>query len=284
VNLIYIKTFLEIATTRSFINAAENLHIAQSTTSVRINALEESLGQSLFLRSKAGIELTNAGLQFQKYAVNMIRTWEQAQQEIKLPEGYKSIYRICVQINLWEKLISNWIPWIREKDPNSILELESDFSGVMMSQLSDGLLDIGVMYTPRKVQGLKIEHLLEEDLVLISTHAHRMSDVNIESYILVNWGAAFMDMHSKAFTELTNPIISVGLGHIALQHVLTVGGSCYQSIKAVQRLVKRKKLFIVKDAPVFPRPAYMVYPDDSTEIERLKLALEGLRHVATTQI
>jgi len=43
-NLIYIKTFLEIAATGNFERAARNLNIAQSTASAGINTLEESLG------------------------------------------------------------------------------------------------------------------------------------------------------------------------------------------------------------------------------------------------
>ena len=279
-NFIYLKTFLEIAVTRSFYQAAKNLNIAQSTASARISMLEETLGERLFSRSRAGIELTHAGLQLQKPALNMLRAWEQAQQSIKLSSGYKSVYRVCVQINLWEQLVSSWIPWIKEKDPNAILELESDFSGIMMNQLSNGLLDIGVMYTPRKVQGLAIEKLFEEDLVMVSTHASKLAEVDYQSYVLVKWGRTFMHMHSQAFTELSSPTISVGLGPIALRHILSQGGSCYQSLGIVQPLIDKDELFVVKDAPIYPRPVYMVYPDDGNEPGRLQLALEGLRCVA----
>ena len=279
-NLIYIKTFLEIAVTRNFDRAAKNLNIAQSTASARISTLEQTLGHSLFSRSRAGFDITPAGMQFQRHALNMMRSWEQAQQSIGLSSEQQSVYRICVQINLWEKLISNWIPWIRAKDPNAILELESDYSGVMMNQLSDGMLDIGVMYSPSKVQGLKIEKLLEEDLVMVSTRATSLSEVDYESYVLVKWGRAFMHMHSQTFTTLSTPTISVGLGPIALRHILDRGGSCYQALGIVQPLIDKKLLFIVKDAPVYPRPVYMVYPDEANETNRLQLALDGLRHVA----
>ena len=71
-NLIYIKTFLEIAATRNFERAAKNLNIAQSTASARINTLEESLGHSLFNRNRSGFEITEAGIRFQKYALNVM--------------------------------------------------------------------------------------------------------------------------------------------------------------------------------------------------------------------
>lgn len=279
-NLIYVKTFLEIAATRNFYRAAKNLNIAQSTASSRISTLEQALGHSLFSRSRAGFDITPAGVQFQRHALNMMRSWEQAQRSVGLVSGQQSVYRVCVQVNLWEKLISNWIPWIRAKDPKAILELESDYSEVMMNQLSDGLLDIGVMYSPARVEGLKIEQLMVEDLVMVSTHARNLSEVDHESYVLVQWGRAFMHMHSQAFTALNTPNIFVGLGPIGLRHILSSGGSCYQALETVQPLIDKEELFIVKDAPVYPRPVYMVYPDDAIETSRLQLALEGLRQVA----
>ena len=279
-NLLYIKTFLEITVTQNFYQAAINLNIAQSTASARISTLEQALGYSLFNRSRAGFDITPAGLQFQKHALNMIRSWEQAQLSIGLTGGQQSVYRICVQVNLWEKLINNWVPWMREKEPSAILDLESDYSGVMMNQLSDGLLDIGVMYTPRRVHGLQIEQLLEEDLVMVSSHAQKLSEVEYENYVLVKWGRGFLHMHSQTFTALSTPMMSVGLAPIALSHIRDRGGSCYQSLRVVQPLVDNEELFIVRDAPVYPRPVYMVYPDDASEMDRLQLALDGLRHAA----
>jgi DNA-binding transcriptional LysR family regulator len=169
---------------------------------------------------------------------------------------------------------------MREKEPNAILDLESDYSGVMMNQLSDGLLDIGVMYTPRRVHGLQIEQLLEEDLVMVSSHAQKLSEVEYENYVLVKWGRGFLHMHSQTFTALSTPMMSVGLAPIALSHIRDRGGSCYQSLRVVQPLVDNEELFIVRDAPVYPRPVYMVYPDDASEMDRLQLALDGLRHAA----
>ncbi len=279
-NFLYIKTFLEIASTRNFNQAAKNLYIAQSTVSARISHLENELGHSLFNRSRAGFEITPAGLQFQKHALTLMRSWEQAKQTMGFLDVEQSIYRICIQINLWELIISSWIPWIKDRDPYSILELETEFSTAMMDQLSKGLLDIGVMYTPRKTQGLKVEQLLEENLILVSTDPVSLSKLDYGSYVFVNWGSAFEQMHNQVFSVKGTPTISVGMGPIALRVILDIGGSCYQSRGMVQPMIDEKKLFIVEGAPVYPRPVYMVYPDGAEDIKRLRLALDGFRHVA----
>lgn len=77
-NIQYARTFLEIVQSGNFNKAAERLHVTQSTVTMRVKTLEESLGQPLFIRNKAGTQLTAAGIQFQRYAETLVRTWQQA--------------------------------------------------------------------------------------------------------------------------------------------------------------------------------------------------------------
>ena len=56
------RTFLMVAETGSFIDAARKMNVTQSTVSARIKVLEEQFGRSLFERSRNGATLTGAGL------------------------------------------------------------------------------------------------------------------------------------------------------------------------------------------------------------------------------
>src|SRR5262249_27440914 len=76
------RTFLTVVTAGNFIPAAERLHVSQSTVSTRIHTLEEQLGCTLFVRNKAGATLTPAGRQFQRHASTLVRTVEQARQDV----------------------------------------------------------------------------------------------------------------------------------------------------------------------------------------------------------
>jgi len=67
------RTFLMVADTGSFIDAARKMNVTQSTVSARIKGLEDMLGRPLFERSKSGAELTAAGEQFQKHALALVR-------------------------------------------------------------------------------------------------------------------------------------------------------------------------------------------------------------------
>jgi len=280
VKIDHIRTFLEISDCGNFNRAAENLHVTQSTVSARVKAMEERFGRVLFKRGHSGVELTSAGQHFREYALNIQRLWQQAQQHISLPENYSHSIGLGLQVSLWDSLIHKWIPWMRHNARDIAIHVEADYSPSLMRQLSDGLLDIGVMYNPRQTPGLVIEDLLEDTLVLVATDVRELADGWIEDYVFVDWGADFRRRHGEAFPNMDTPAISVGLGSMGLEYINQNGGSGYFPLRVVQAAIDRGELFLVDGAPTMQRPAYMVYPEVARYRDTLDLALDGLREIA----
>lgn len=282
-NLDHIRTFLEIASCGSFNRAARTLNVTQSTVSARIKSLEEHLGRSLFTRAHSGIEMTEAGRQFRGYATNMQRLWQQSRQAVTLPQGFRTVLGLGAQVSLWERLILRWMPWMRGQAPDVALRLEANYSPSLMSQLSDGVLDIGVMYQPRHTPGLVIEQLLEETLVLVSTEKRAVSQGWVEDYVFVDWGDVFRTTHGESFPDMATAAVSVGLGAMGLQYILENGGSGYFPMRVVRPLIAAGQLFHLDDAPAAQRPAYMVYSQTPKDGDLLTLALDGLRQIAAQE-
>jgi len=281
-NIDLARTFLEIVETGNFNKAAERLNVTQSTVSMRIKALEDELGRSLFVRSKAGTELTAAGVQFRRYATTMVRVWEQARQEIALPPGLRTVLNIGGQFSLWDRLLVQWIPWMRTALPDVALRAEVGLSDGLMRQLAEGLLDIGVMYSPQSRPGLHTEKLLEERLVMVSTRRRTIDEWD-DDYVFVDWGPEFRQNHGQSFPDLKTPAVSVGLGALGLQHVLSYGGTGYFPMRAVRAHIAAARLFPVTGAPEFRRPAWLVYAPDEGREEWFHTALDGLRYVASLE-
>jgi DNA-binding transcriptional LysR family regulator len=248
--------------------------------SARVKAMEERFGRVLFKRGHSGVELTSAGQHFREYALNIQRLWQQAQQHISLPENYSHSIGLGLQVSLWDSLIHKWIPWMRHNARDIAIHVEADYSPSLMRQLSDGLLDIGVMYNPRQTPGLVIEDLLEDTLVLVATDVRELADGWIEDYVFVDWGADFRRRHGEAFPNMDTPAISVGLGSMGLEYINQNGGSGYFPLRVVQAAIDRGELFLVDGAPTMQRPAYMVYPEVARYRDTLDLALDGLREIA----
>ena len=275
-----IQTFLEIATTGNFNRAAENLNVTQSTISARIRGLEETLGQPLFLRSHSGVTLSAAGRQFRRYALNMMRMWQQARQEVRLPETYAGTVGLGAQVSLWERLVLRWMPWMREHAPEVAIRVEADYSGSQSQQLADGILDIGVMYSPRQMSGFVIEPLLKECLILVSTEQDAPPPEENPNYVFVDWGDVFRAKHAETYPNMPPPAISVGLGTLGLQYILKNGGSGFFPKRLIKSQLRRKRLFQLPDSPEIERPAYMVYPSQLKDRDHVAQAITGLREVA----
>ena len=125
-----------------------------------------------------------------------------------------------------------------------------------------------------------VEKLLVEKLVMVSTRPRKVTSDWVADYVFVDWGDDFRSEHRQAFPEMETPAVSVGLGAMGLQHILANGGSGYLPLRTVRPLLKDKRLHRVAKAPVFQRPAYLVYGADPGDQDLLDQALEGLRHVA----
>jgi len=279
-----IRTFLEISDCGNFNRAAENLNVTQSTVSARVKSMEDSFGRKLFKRIHAGVELTKAGQHFRQYALNIQRLWQQAHQRLNLPENFAHEIGLGSQVSLWDSLILKWIPWMRTNASDVALHVEADYSRSLMRQLSDGLLDIGVMYQPRQMPGFIIEDLFEETLVLVATKQRALSQEWVEDYVFVDWGDIFLGKHAEAFPETETPAVTVGLGALGLEYILQNGGSGYFPLRVVQPYIEQLKLFRIEDAPSVQRPVYMVYPTSANDPESLEIGLRGLREIVANGV
>lgn len=81
-NLTLIRYFMAVAETGSFTRGAERANVTQPTLSAGIKRLEESLGASLFERSRTP-QLTPAGASFLPRARLLLQEWTAARRELR---------------------------------------------------------------------------------------------------------------------------------------------------------------------------------------------------------
>lgn len=67
-----IECFLAVARTGNLSRAAEEMFLTQPTLTARLKALEEELGDQLFVRTSRGMRLTEAGREFMPYAERIV--------------------------------------------------------------------------------------------------------------------------------------------------------------------------------------------------------------------
>lgn len=273
------RTFLEIVRARSFVRAAEQLNVSQTAVSARIRTLEERLGRPLFVRNKNGASLTAAGEQFLRYAPMFVQLWQRARHQVAVPPGRRAVLTIGGELSLWHPWLIEWLHWMRRSAADVALRVQVDVPDSLTDQVSTGALDVAVMYAPQYRPGARVELLLEEKLVLVTTKAEART-VEPESYVYVDWGPDFAHHHALSFPEGNNPGLFVGLGPLALAYVLEAGGSGYFRQRVVEPYIASGKLHLVAGAPSFFYPVYAVCSGQADD-ELIDLALDGLRSIAS---
>jgi DNA-binding transcriptional LysR family regulator len=271
------RTFLEIVSTRSFVRAAQRLHVTQTAVSARVKALEDLLGRRLFVRGKSGASLTAAGEQFLRHASTLVQVWERARHQVAVPAGRRDVVTVGCEVSLWDPLLLDWMLRMRRSAPDLALRTEVGFPDDLLNRVSEGTLDLAVVYAPQQRPRLRVELLIEEKLVLVTTHKHKPPSP--ANYVYVDWGSEFALQHSLAYPELSSPGVSASLGPLGREYLLAAGGAGYFRLAVVRNDLKAGRLHRVAGAPEFLYPAYAVYAANA-EPALLTPALAALRKAA----
>ena len=279
-DLSLITTFLDLASTGSFSKTAKRIHITQSAASARIKALEDSLECRLFTRERNGAKLTDAGQQFLSYAIGINRLWQQGRHDVAIRA--KGVERIGIGVHLcvWRRIALQWMQAMRQHDTGLWLRLETDYSEKLIELVSDGILDLAVVYIPQALPGLKVEELFEDELILVSSVPCSFSPKLSAGYVYVDWSYGYRQKHAEALTSFSPFRTEIGNPEAALEYIKENGGSAFFPACDVQGDLSNRKLFRVQGAPTLRRPCYVVYPDQPANERAVALSLSILRRIA----
>ena len=138
-----LRSFVAVAETGGFTNAARLLNSTQSTVSAQIQRLEEEAGHSLFVRSTRSVQLTFAGETLLGYARTILRLNEDAR--LRLSGEYHA-GRVRVGAN--EDLTDSWLPKVLHRFgrqyPDIEVELEIGIGPRLFEMVGTQELDLAV--------------------------------------------------------------------------------------------------------------------------------------------
>jgi DNA-binding transcriptional LysR family regulator len=272
------RTFLEIVKTGSFVRAAANLNVTQTTVSARIRVLEQQIDRQLFIRNKAGAKLTPAGDRFLRYATTLVQVWDTALHQVAMPAGRENVVSVGGEHSLSNPLLLDWLVWMRSHCSDVAIRTQVDIADRLVDQVQEGALDLAVVYAPPHRTGIVPELLLEEALVAVTTGPEG-ADLPGDSNVFVDWGPDFRSSYHAAFPEASSPAVSVNHGPLALDYILAVGGSGYFRMEAARPHLKSGRLRLLEDKPRFSYSIYAVYSAKADE-RLMQRVRNGLRSVA----
>ena len=277
-DIVLAKTFLEVIAAGNFVNAARRLNVTQSAVSLRIKKLEELLGQVVFNRAKSGTELTPAGRQFERFALSLVKVWEEARHQVSVPKGYSERLVLGGQYSLLSRFTMRWFGRLERRLPDVSFRIEAGMADRLIRQMVEGVLDISIMYRPQLRPGLAVQQILDGDLVLVSADPDFGPELD-DRYIFMDWGEEFIAAHNAAFPDQDIPRTTFAVGSLGLDFVVNTHKAAYFPARLVGDHLAAGRLHLVKGAPTFPNPVFVVYQTD-LEPHLRDAALEELRAVA----
>ncbi len=177
----YLKYFFEVASVKSISKVANSCHISQPALSQQIQRLEESLSFKLLERSNKGVELTDAGQIVEKYARNLIKSYDNMLEDLAAINKNNCTMRIEACPTMATYALPCTIYKIKEEYPNYNYCLISSMSDEIEHNVLKDACDVGF------VQGIP----MDQDLVSSKVGTDRMvlvasSDYNIKSEISID--------------------------------------------------------------------------------------------------
>lgn len=273
------KTFLEVSRTRHFGQAAANLCVTQSTVSARIRSLEEQLGTPLFVRQRNNIQLTLAGQKMLAYAELITTAWTRARQDIGVPDTRHNLIVIGGMPSLWDISLQQWLQDIYLDNNNLIVNAEIENADVLHKRILNGTMDLAFVFDAHQHETFQVKKIADIKLMLVSSFSDLSAhDATREKYILVDWGTSFLTNHAQVFHDIPPPMLHIGLGRIALNFLLHMGGSAYIAAPMVDDYINSGTIYLVEDAPVFRRPAYAIYNNDNDKVDVIHGLLERMKY------
>jgi DNA-binding transcriptional LysR family regulator len=141
-NMKQLETFYWVERLGSFSAVAERMHATQSTISMRIQELEQSLGVKLFDRSHRLARLTPKGKELLPYVRQLVEITGEIQQRITPSDALSGVIKVGVVEIIASAWLPNFIREVQERYPKVSLELEIALSYDLIEKLRNGSLDV----------------------------------------------------------------------------------------------------------------------------------------------
>lgn len=201
----YIEAFLEVVKTKNITQAAQNLHLAQTTVSRYLRLMEEETGMQLVMRFKGHrqVELTKQGEDFVPLAENWTRLLRQIEDIKKEPTLELTIGAVD---SLNYNILFPVLQQLMKKEPSLQIRICTDQSPQLYRLVENREIDVGFVSYGISDSNLICRPVFQEKMCLVrhrqwgsSFSRYVPSDFQAENEIFLNWGTDFQKWHDRCW-------------------------------------------------------------------------------------
>ena len=175
-----LRLFVAVCEQQNIARAAELEHIEPSAISKRIAQLEATLGTTLLVRARRGVQPTPAGLALIEHARTVLFTMDRIESDIAaFSGGLKGHVRMLASASaIAENLLDDVAAFMREPANRGIkVDIEERFSQDLLRSVRDGSASIGICWNRTEMEGV-VQRPYRKDRLALAVHpdhalAHR---------------------------------------------------------------------------------------------------------------
>jgi DNA-binding transcriptional LysR family regulator len=206
-----IEAFLEVARRRNLSRAAEVLFVSQPTLTARLQTLESSLGEQLFVRTRRGMRLTEAGEAFLPYAEHAVTALADGRERLgELRRGVAGRLVLGAPPTVSTYTLPALLARFSAAHPNVRLAVKTGTSEEVLEMVLHDQVQLGIMRSLVH-QEIQTVPLYTDALVLIAGPGHRlaaagagkarMADLAGEVLVLFGRSSSYLEFTTATFRQ-----------------------------------------------------------------------------------
>jgi len=275
-NIDILRTFLAVAEHESLRRAADFMHLTPSAVSARIRQLERSLNTSLFERSKAGVQLTQAGQKLASRSRTLIREWQDIRQEVGSGGRDAVLLRLGAPDALWQARLLAATVDFRQSHANTHVVLKTGGRRELAAMLISDALDCVVLSEPLAHPGFESCRIATLQLLPVASPDMSVADAaGFAHYVDVDWGDAFHNKLAEAGVEQPVATVQINVAWLALDWLLRSGGTAWLPRYLVHRHIEDGRLQVIPSAGRLSLDVHAAFNLEHIEAEEMVRVLRA---------
>jgi len=171
-----LKYLVAVADLRHFHRAAARCHISQPSLSAAVKQVEVELGVRIFERSKAGVIVTEVGVEIIAQARRALEAAERVRSCAAAGKHpLEGVLRLGVIHTIAPYLLPGLVGALRRVAPAMPLDVEESTTASLDRMLRGGELDAVILALPYAAPGVEVRPLYDEDLIVAVPTGHPLS-------------------------------------------------------------------------------------------------------------
>ena len=171
-----LRLFEHIVEAGSITGGAARTHMTLASASQRVLGMEADLGTPLLLRSRLGVQPTEAGRTLAHHARLVLQQMERLRGELgEYGGGLRGHVRLSCNSSAMTEHLPEALGAFLAQHPQISVDLEEQASSDIVDALRAGLCDIGIVSDVVDVEGLQRFVFRRDDLVLVVPRGHPLA-------------------------------------------------------------------------------------------------------------